>query len=192
LNLRVLFFDLLYLLKSPPWDTEETPPEVVEEIEENGRPAGRAIDLGCGTGTNCIYLARHGWETVGVDFSAVAIWQARRKARRAGVECQLHRADVTALDFLQRSFDLALDIGCLHSLSADKHEAYAAEVIRLVQPGGLYMLYAFVPRNSGSVEGIAPQAIRELFGPAFSLQRQERGEDPSGPDSAWYWLRRTQ
>ena len=133
-------FDLRYLLGRPPWDTEVTPPEVVELVEGEGLPPGRALDLGCGTGTNCIYLARHGWEVVGVDFSVLAVYQARRKARRAGVDCQFYRGDVTDLAFLADPFDLALDIGCLHSLPPEGGERYAAEVARLVRPGGLYLL----------------------------------------------------
>ena len=44
---------------------------------------GRALDLGCGTGTNSIYLAQHGWETTGVDFVPRAIGIAKRKAEAA-------------------------------------------------------------------------------------------------------------
>ena len=69
-------FDLQYLLGRAPWDTQVTPPEVVALIEGEGCLAGRALDLGCGTGTNCIYLAHRGWQVVGVDFSAVAIRRA--------------------------------------------------------------------------------------------------------------------
>ena len=184
-------FDLRYLLGRPPWDTEVTPPEVVELIEGEGLLPGRALDLGCGTGTNCIYLVRHGWEVVGVDFSLLAIRRARRKARRAGVDCQFYRGDVTDLAFLADPFDLALDIGCLHSLPLEGWERYAAEVARLVQPGGLYLLYAFTPRPDQSIpRGVAPEKVRSLFTPAFAVEREERGEDPSGPRSAWYWLRR--
>jgi SAM-dependent methyltransferase len=97
-------FDLQYLLGLAPWDTQVTPPEVVELVERAGVPPGRALDLGCGSGTNCIYLARHGWEAVGVDFSAVAIHRARRKARRGRVDCRFYRADVTDLSFLAGPF----------------------------------------------------------------------------------------
>ena len=55
-------------------------------------------------------------QVVGVDFSILAIRRARRKARRAGDDCQFYRGDVTHLAFLADPFDLALDIGCLHSL----------------------------------------------------------------------------
>ena len=155
-----------------------------------GLSPGRALDVGCGTGTNCITLARCGWEVVGVDFSAVAIHRARRKTRRAGVSCRLYRADVTNLEFLTRPFDLALDIGCLHSLSPDDWGPYAAEVTRLAPPGGLYLLYAFTPREQSAPRGIAPGELRRLFAPDFVVERQEVGNDPSGPRSAWYWLRR--
>ena len=185
------FFDLHYVLGRVPWDTQITPPEVVEIVERESLPAGRALDLGCGTGTNCVYLARHGWQAVGVDFSTMAIWQARRQARRAGVNCRFYRADVTALSFLEGLFDFVLDIGCLHSVSLDRWKRYATEVTRLLRPGGLYMLYAFVPRHDrlGS-RGISPEEVRDLFAPAFVAERQEGGDDPTGPSSAWYWLRR--
>jgi cyclopropane fatty-acyl-phospholipid synthase-like methyltransferase len=184
-------FDLRYLLGWPPWDTQVTPPEVVELVEGESLPPGRALDLGCGTGTNCIYLARHGWEVVGVDFSILAIRRAWRKARRAGVDCQFYRGDVTDLAFLADPFDLMLDIGCLHSLPQERWERYAAGVARLVRPGGLYLLYAFTSQPDQSApRGVASEGIRSLFAPAFAMERKEGGEDPSGPQSAWYWLRR--
>ncbi|HET7089774.1 MAG TPA: methyltransferase domain-containing protein [Anaerolineae bacterium] len=62
------FYDLSYRFSKPDWDTGLTPPEVIAEVE-NGRSPGRALDLGCGTGTHTIYLAQHGFSVVGVDFS---------------------------------------------------------------------------------------------------------------------------
>lgn len=184
-------FDLLYVSGRPPWDTGITPPEVVEAIEGGSLPAGRVLDLGCGTGTNCIYLARHGWQAVGVDFSRVAIRRARRKARRAGVDCRFHHADVTELGFLEDRFDFVLDIGCLQGVPAERRALYAQDVARLARPGGLYMLYAFIPHSDRpDRSGVSPEEVRELFGTAFSVERQEVGEDPTGPSSAWYWLQR--
>jgi SAM-dependent methyltransferase len=189
MGLKDWFFDLQYLLGRTPWDSGVTPPEVMEFVQ--GFPPGRALDLGCGTGTNSITLACHGWEVVGVDFSGVAIRRARRKARRAGFDCRFHRADVTDLSFLTASFDLALDIGCLHSLPPEKQEQYAAGLARLVRPGGLYMLYAFLPwPDRHDSQGVTPEEIHRLFGSAFIVERQEGGDDPTGPRSAWTWMRR--
>lgn len=184
-------FDLQYILGRTPWDTQVTPPEVVELVEKGEVPTGQALDLGCGTGTNCIYLARHGWRVTGVDFSTMAIYRARRKARRVGVDCTFYRADVTDLSFLEETFDFVLDIGCLHSVPMEKWERYAAEVARLVRPSGLYLLYAFVPHpDRQGPRGISPGELRDLFGSSFVVERQEGGDDPTGSSSAWYWLRR--
>jgi SAM-dependent methyltransferase len=191
LCLRGWPFELQYLLGRARWDTGVTPPEVVELIERGDLVPGRALDLGCGTGTNCLYLARHGWEAVGVDFAALAIRRARRRARRARANCRFYRADVTYLPFLAGPFDLALDIGCLHGVPPERWERYASGVARLVRPGGLYMLYAFLPCPDRSpARGVSPDQIRRLFAPALAIERQEGGDDPTGPRSAWYWLRR--
>ncbi|MBN1811719.1 MAG: class I SAM-dependent methyltransferase [Anaerolineae bacterium] len=185
-------FDLQYILDRTPWDTQVTPPEVVELVEGGNIPAGRALDLGCGTGTNCIYLARHGWQAVGVDFSTLAIWRGRCKARRAGIDCTFYRADVTDLSFLEETFDFVLDIGCLHGVPVEGWQRYAAQVSRLVRPEGLYMLYAFVPRPDRlGPRGVSPAELRDLFERAFVVERQEGGDDPTGPSAAWYWMRRT-
>jgi len=187
---RSWHFDLQYLLGQAPWDTGVTPPEVKAFVEDH-HPPGRALDLGCGTGKNAVYLARHGWRAVGVDISRLAILQARWRAFRAEADPKFYRGDVTDLSFLDEPFDLALDIGCLHSLDPADRPPYAAGVIRLTRPGGWYMLYAFTPRKEHSAPaGIAPEEIADLFVSAFVIERQEGGEDPTGPPSAWYWLQR--
>ncbi|HZD55845.1 MAG TPA: class I SAM-dependent methyltransferase, partial [Anaerolineales bacterium] len=68
--LRRIFFNLWYY-REPPWDTGISPPELLAFIESH--PAGQALDLGCGTGTNVITLARNGWQVTGVDFAPRAI-----------------------------------------------------------------------------------------------------------------------
>jgi Methyltransferase domain len=78
---RRVLYNLMYRFSTPRWDTNITPPEVVAVIEGDAAfPPSRALDLGCGPGTNVIYLAQHGWEAIGVDFSPLAIQQARKKA----------------------------------------------------------------------------------------------------------------
>ena len=79
-----MFWDLRYWLRRTPWDTGITPPEVVEIVAQRFPRGGRAIDVGCGTGTNVVYLAQHGFDAAGIDASARAIALARRRAEQIG------------------------------------------------------------------------------------------------------------
>jgi 2-polyprenyl-3-methyl-5-hydroxy-6-metoxy-1,4-benzoquinol methylase len=87
-----VIFNLWYF-KKPPWDTGVSPPELIGFIATH--PPGRALDLGCGTGTNVITLAQHGWQVTGVDFARKAIVMGKRKVRQAGVNADLRVGDVT-------------------------------------------------------------------------------------------------
>ena len=111
--LKHLYFNLLYF-RTPPWDTQVSPPKLMEFIESH--PPGRVLDLGCGTGTNVITLAQHGWQVVGVDYVKRAVRTAERKANQAGVTAEFFVNDVTKLEGVRGVFDLVLDIGCFHSL----------------------------------------------------------------------------
>jgi len=78
-------YRLLYRLGITPWDHDQVPPELVELVEGPAalRPGG-ALDLGCGTGAEAIYLAQHGWGVTGIDFVGPALEAARREAAAAG------------------------------------------------------------------------------------------------------------
>jgi len=129
-------------LGHPPWDTGITPPEVMQFIAAHS--AGRALDLGCGTGTNVIMLAQHGWRVTGIDFAGKAIRQARRKAQQHGLDIELKQGDVSRLAGVTGPFDLVLDIGCFHSLPARSRERYTTYLPQLLAEGGTFLLYAWM------------------------------------------------
>lgn len=181
-------FEWRYVTGKTPWDTNVTPPEVMEFIAQH--PPGWALDLGCGTGTNAITLAKHGWKVTGVDFSAKAIKRARQKANAAGVKVEFIVGDVADLSLLNGPYDYALDIGCLLSLSSKAREGYAKGLKRLVKPGGWYMLYAWLPRKGKEgTWGTSKQEVEGLIGHSFEKIRVVVGQERGLP-SAWYWFRR--
>jgi SAM-dependent methyltransferase len=181
-------FAWMYLRRRTPWDTGITPPEVMAFLDNV--PPGRALDLGCGTGTNALTLTRRGWQVTGVDFVPAAIRKARAKAAAAGLAIDFYAADVTALDFLPGPFDYGLDIGCLTSFSPAQRARYAAHLARLLAPGAWYMLYAWLPRLwKGRTVGISVEAADALLQPHFVKDRVVVGEE-RGFGSAWYWYRR--
>jgi len=167
------FFRFAYLFGFKPWDSGVTPPELIELIEGPKvlRP-GRAIDIGCGTGTNCKYLLDHGWDVTGVDFVPRALAVAKRKAPGA----KLLIGDVTMLRDLGVSgpFDLMLDLGCFHAIPDARRSAYVREVMHVAAPGATLLMFAFGEKGRGTP--IAAEAeIRERFSAAFDVVEVRAG-----------------
>jgi SAM-dependent methyltransferase len=181
-------YQWLYWRKRTPWDTQITPPEVMEFIART--PPGRALDLGCGTGTNAITLARHGWRVTGVDFIPKAVLAARAKAGRSGVSVDFLVGSVIDRSVLTCPFDYVLDIGCLHSLKAEDRTRYAANLTRWLRPQAWYMLYAWLPRPwEGGIVGISNEEVEDLLREDLLNVRTTIGEENGNP-SSWYWFQR--
>src|SRR5438128_2509235 len=63
-----LVYRALYVVGLRVWERRTSPSDLLELIEgPNALPPARALDLGCGTGTDSIYLAQHGWDVTGID-----------------------------------------------------------------------------------------------------------------------------
>ena len=176
-----------------PWDDVLPPPEVQQLVAS--LPAGRALDLGCGYGRTAIYLAQQGWQVDAVDFVPQAIAEAKRRATEAKAiqQIQFHVGSVADLHFANGQYDLAIDIGCMHSLSHELQTAYLKELLRLLRPGAAYLLFARL-RNpdddpADGPSGMDEAALKALFTP-FQLQKSEigvtAGEDYSW-QSGWFW-----
>jgi len=181
--LRRLIFNYWYLRK-PPWDSGISPPELLEFIQTH--PAGKAIDLGCGTGTNIITLAQAGWQVTGVDFAARAINIAKRKLKKENIQADLHVGDVTKLDNISDQFDLALDIGCFHSLTQTGMRDYLNQLDRILTPNGFWLMYGFFkPGSLQSGPGLVEADI-DILSSRFTLISRQNGFDKRDRPSAWF------
>jgi len=185
---RRLIFNLWYLQK-PPWDSGIPPPELTQFIQTH--PAGNAIDLGCGTGTNIIALARAGWHVTGVDFASSAIRIAKKKLNHANLHADLHVGDVTKLHNITGLFDLALDIGCYHGLTPTGKQDYLTQLDRIIAPNGFWLMYGFfkpdtLPSGPGLVE-----ADINLTSSRFVLRSRQDGFDKRNQPSAWFLFQKT-
>ncbi len=179
-----IWYSILYRF-SPPWDTGIPAPELVRTVA--ALPAGKAIDLGCGTGTNVLYLAEHGWEVTGVDFVGRAIAAAKRKLGSRPATLLTEDATNLAAIALPGPYDLALDMGCFHSLSRADRARYARGLAHWMKRGGLFLLYAWRPEHPGDTRGVSREDVAACFETDFRLYQYEQG---TGHPSAWYYFKR--
>ena len=77
-----------------PWDSGLPSKELQRILTEQEISDGRALELGCGTGTNAVFLAEQGFDVTAVDCASLALERARTKADDAGVRVRWVEVDV--------------------------------------------------------------------------------------------------
>jgi cyclopropane fatty-acyl-phospholipid synthase-like methyltransferase len=180
---RRLQFQYWYF-SQPPWDTGISPPELLEFIKDH--QPGHALDMGCGTGTNVITLAKAGWQVTGVDFAPRAVKLAKKKIKNAGIQAEVSVNDATKLSGITGPFDLALDLGCFHGISKDEQQKYLEQLDRILAPNGFWLLYAFLnPHTPPSSSGL-DEADLSLISTHLTLLSRRDGFDKRERLSAWF------
>jgi SAM-dependent methyltransferase len=188
--LRRLEFQYLYF-RRPPWDTGMSPPELLEFMETH--EPGRAIDIGCGTGTNVITLAKAGWQVTGVDFAPRAIKLAKQKVRQADVQADLRVADATELRGIHGSFDLALDLGCFHGIPPDGQRKYMQQLHRILAPGGFWLLYAFLKAGTEEKRSALAEAdVDRISSQLILISRRDGMDNARAKPSGWFLFQKEQ
>jgi len=184
--LRRLAFNLWYY-RRPPWESGIVPPEVTGFIQKY--PTGRALDLGCGTGTSSIALAKAGWQVTGVDFARRAIQIARRKARRAGVKVDFSVEDVLRLRGIHGQFNLVLDIGCFHGLAGKERPVYLENLEKLLASRGFWLMYGFFKADALPGPGLLKVDLKTVAR-YFRLVERKDGVDKKERPSVWLLYQR--
>ena len=162
---------LLYRVGVIIWQRPAPPAELVSLVEgPSPLPVGRALDLGCGTGTDTVYLATHGWQVTAVDMVPKALAEARRRATAAGVAVRFVHGDVTRLtEFgVGDGYTLLMDFGCFHTLPEDQRSAYVSGVSHAAAPGATLLMYGFrrPPKAAPMHAGVTAEEVQHRFGPA--------------------------
>ena len=183
--LRRINFNLWYFSR-PPWDSGISPPELFDFLSSH--PAGRAIDLGCGTATNVITLAQHGWQVTGIDFAPRAIQIAKYKVKDANIKADLQVGDATELKGVDGPFDLALDMGCFHGIG--KRAEYLIQLNRVLSHNSHWLLYGIF-KSPQYGPGFAETDIELIQEHGFRLLWRKDGTDRHERKSAWFLFQKT-
>jgi SAM-dependent methyltransferase len=166
-------WDERYATKNTPWDSGQPSLELQRVLKEHALRPCRTLELGCGTGTNAIYLAKQGFDVTAVDVSSLAIEQATKKAVQAGVNVRFLEADILKLPDVGPPFALVFDRGVYHHLRTVDLEGFRKTLARVTATGGYYLTLAGNanepdPEQKGPPQVHAHELCQELS-PLFEL-----------------------
>jgi ubiquinone/menaquinone biosynthesis C-methylase UbiE len=114
------------------------------------QPGEQALDVGCGTGTLALEVARRVGRTgrvVGIDPSAKQIARARAKAARRHAPVEFQTAVIEQLPFSDQTFDVVFSTLMMHHLPAPLKRQGLAEIARVLNPSGRLVIGDFVRKQ---------------------------------------------
>ncbi len=155
-----------------PWDSGLRSRELAQVLGESRIAPCRVVELGCGTGTNAVFLAEQGFEVTALDLSSTAIGQAKQRAESAGVNVVFHVADLLDFDLDLGTFDLMFDRGCFHCARKVDVAGYRETLKKLSRPGTRYLLLTGNARDENLEEGppkLHEHEIRDDLGELFEF-----------------------
>lgn len=127
-----------YVADDAPWDSGIVCSDLRDVVTRGVASTGRALELGCGTGTNAVWLAQRGFAVVAVDISPTAIARARERAAAVGVAVDFRVGDVLVAP-PGDGFEFVFDRGVLHVMEGVQRSAFARTVRGALAPTGLWM-----------------------------------------------------
>jgi len=166
-------WDERYQTKNTPWDSGEVSVELRRVVGEGWFKPSRMLEIGCGTGTNAVWLAQQGFTVTAFDLSPLAIEQARARADKARVDVRFFVGNALELPDLGEPFPFVFDRGVYHHLRSVDLAGFRKTLERMTTPGSYYLTLAGNGNEQGPPENgpptvLAHEIVAEL-GPIFHL-----------------------
>lgn len=188
-------FEERYRTGDLPWDHGMADANLQRIVERFQIQPGKALDIGCGTGENALWLSRAGFSVTGCDLSVTAIKLAQTK--HGSETCALFSADFITAPIPNAPFDFAFDRGCFHSVrDGEAQQAFPKKVAAVLKERGLWLSIignADEPKREVGPPQMTARAITALVEPFFEILLLESGRfgsDQASPPRAWIGLMR--
>lgn len=137
------------------------------------RGPGKALDIGCGAGTDSVFLAKQGWDVTSLDFIPKAIEMTTGRAKDAGVSVTTAVADV--LDWQPKhKYDLVLDHGLLHNMNPGNHPIYRQQIFKFMSDDADFVIlhwlktYPWQPVAMVGPNRASREEIKDFFAPEMA------------------------
>lgn len=162
-----------YSAGDAPWDSGRPSMELRRVLDERQIKPCDVLEIGCGTGTNAVFLAERGFTVTAVDVSSLAIEQAGKRAANAGVVVEFQVIDLLAPKTLKRTFPFVFDRGVYHGLRRENLSRFLETLGLVTAPGSLYLVLAGNANDPADPEKGPPRVqAHEICGelnPLFEL-----------------------
>ena len=178
-----------------PWDLGQPDFNLIETVTNLPIPNCKALDIGCGTGDNSIWLAQQGFEVTGTDVADLALTKAKEKASQADLTCAFLLVDFLKAKIEGGPFGFIFDRGCFHSFSSENdRNRFARNVAGHLEEAGLWL--SIIGNADEDRQGPGPPqrtaadivlAVEPYF-EILSLQSSRFGSNRPNPPRAWRCL----
>ena len=173
-----------------PWDSNIRSRELARVIVETPLMPCRAVELGCGTGTNSLFLAEQDFDVTAFDISSVAIQQATLRAEAAGLNVDFVSDDLCALKWNGEPFDFIFDRGCYHCAREESIGGMQTTLAKLSHSGTRYLsLIGNATAKHGNEPAMTEEEIQNEYGILFEIDdlRPIHLEDAGGVEGPLAW-----
>jgi len=131
-------WEQLYKDDFTPWDAQKPDSHLMELVDEKIVQPCRTLELGCGTGTNAVWLAKQGFDVTATDLSETALKLARNK--ESSSLCTFIYEDFLKEPTPGTNFKFIFDLGCFHGLgSKEDRELFARKAAECLVDKGLWL-----------------------------------------------------
>ena len=163
---RPEFWDVRYGAGETPWDFHGVPAALKTFLKTS--QAGRVLIPGCGAGYEVRAFYESAWDVTALDFSAVAVEQAR--SNLGALAGRVVHGDFFMHDFGARRFDLIYERTFLCAIPPDSWPGYVMRVAELLRPGGkLVGIFLYGEEHDPPPYPLSSEKAGELFHEKFSL-----------------------
>ena len=190
-------FQERYETGDTPWDIGKPDFNLIQTVTATPIAPCKALDIGCGTGDNSIWLAQQNFPVVGIDTSEIAIDKAKEKALKANAKCTFMVMDFLTSRIEEAPFGFAFDRGCFHALKSDKERnSFAKNVNAHLEKDGLWLTLVGNADEQRHGPGPPQRTARDIVNavePFFEillLVSSYFGSNRPNPPRAWACLMR--
>jgi SAM-dependent methyltransferase len=178
-----------------PWDIGKPDFNLIEVVTQKPILSCKALDIGCGTGDNSIWLSQNSFQVVGTDTSEIAMEKAKEKALKANAKINFMLADFFKDRIEGSPFGFVFDRGCFHSFASEEDRKKFAENVAVhLEATGLWLTLLGnadehrqgfgPPRRKASDIVLAVEPYFEIL----TLQTTHFGSNRPNPPRAWRCL----